>query len=374
MPAGITLSDAIDEYLVHRKADGKALNTVKTNTRSLRLLLREVGNLQMNHLDVRHGEQFKHFLTGPGANRGKGYSGNSVNSHIDSVSGFIKWAHARRYLPRANNPLATVSRAHVEDVERTIVQPESFAKLLDAAHSIDPLTGEEVGCAHDRIVVALGLYLFLRQSEIKTLHIEHVDLDRGEIKVQVHKDPKKKRYVMGISARLDQELRRWLTWYANDTRDTFGAIQPEWFLVPARRAPKLVGQVGQRGGTPIRRASGNCIPMRWNAEPHRNVQRALVRFGIPIRDDDDNSLMEGVHTLRRSGARALFNRLCTQNYDGALRRVSAMLHHKSTSTTEGYLQITLDEKLVNDLIRGEDMFGEDEFDKVVQLRPTAEGN
>lgn len=63
-----------------------------------------------------------------------------------------------------------------------------------------------------------------------------------------------------------------------------------------------------------------------------------------------------MHTLRRSAARALFDRLATEGYDGALRLVQAMLHHAQSSTTEHYLGLTLDKKRRDDIIRGESMY------------------
>lgn len=357
----VTLSEAIDEYLMHRT--NKARNTILANTRALSKFLAEVGNVQMRHLDVQHGQQFSLYLSGKYTNH------NTINSHIDSLSGFVKWAHLRGYLPKGNNPMALIERATGEDPERYIVPMEDFRRLLNAAHSIDPVTGEEVGSPHDRIVVALGLYLFLRQSEIKTLKVGDVDLVRGQIKVQVHKDPKKKRYVMAISRRLDVELRRWFAWYAADTEQTFGTLPPTWYLVPRRKAPKLASHYGHRGGQVVPRETGNCLPTLMNTGPHRNVQRALVGIGVPIRDaDTGKSTGEGVHTLRRSGARAMFDRLCVKSHDGALKKVSGMLHHKSVVTTERYLQINPDQDALNDLIRGEDMFGEDELDMVTPIR------
>jgi integrase len=367
MAISISLSDAIDEYVVHRKANNKSYNTIRANTRSLKLLLSELGNIQVRHFNATHGDRFRQFLTG------KGYKPNSVNSHIDSINGFVKWAHARGYLPKGNDPMALVSRADVQRAHRNIVLPEDFPALLDAAHSFvkDTQTGKmvEVGSAHDRIVTALGLFLFLRQSEIMTLRYGYVDLDRGEILVQIHKDPTKPLDVMPIGEELDAELRRWLTWYANDTKDSHGPLQKSWYLVPRRNPHKLVRVPGSRYGVPERRQSGICMPMLHNARPHENVKRTLVRFGLPITDEGGDSLMEGVHTLRRSGARAWFEMLTEQKaYDGALRQVAAMLHHKQTSTTEVYLQISVDKKVRNELIRGKRMFPKPVADNVIPLR------
>ena len=371
MATGITLNDAIDEYLQHRRANRFAENTIRANQRALKLLLAEVGNIQMRHFDAQHGSRFRAFLTG------KGYAPNSVNAHLNGVSAFAKWAHVRGHLPKGNNPMALVKRDRPDPEPRQIVHPRDFARLLDAAHHtrLDPLTGTmvDVGTPHDRIVVALGLYLFLRQSEIMSLRIKDIDLDRGEVFVRVHKS--KVKDVMPISKRLAVELRRWLTWYANDARDAHGALSPDWYLVPRRKAPILEHSFGYKGAHANWRETGNCVPMLPNGGMHRNVQRALVRFGMPIRGADGVSMKEGVHTLRRSGARAVFDRLTeSKAYDGALRQVAAMLHHRSTATTERYLQISVDVKVRNDLFRNEDMFGEDEFDKVTPIRVADTGN
>ena len=44
------------------------------------------------------------------------------------------------------------------------------------------------------------------------------------------------------------------------------------------------------------------------------------------------------------------------SYDGILRYVSAMLHHKSTVMTERYLGLDVDVKKRNDLLKGRRMF------------------
>ena len=60
--------------------------------------------------------------------------------------------------------------------------------------------------------------------------------------------------------------------------------------------------------------------------------------------------------MRRSGARALFDQLVQDGYDGAIRTVQAMLHHTSVTTTEVYLGIHLDKKRRDEAIRGKVMF------------------
>ena len=75
----------------------------------------------------------------------------------------------------------------------------------------------------------------------------------------------------------------------------------------------------------------------------------LDRAGYPI-------AKEGGHTLRRSGARAYYDELCEDGYDGALRRVQSMLDHSTTIVTEGYLGLGLDKEARNKALKGQPMF------------------
>ena len=122
------------------------------------------------------------------------------------------------------------------------------------------------------------------------------------------------------------------------------------YLVPAKSpAPAIIlnGKLaGQRGEPELR-------PYKILDKPERCVSRALKTLGYTKEDDEPRM---GVHTLRRSGARALFDVLRNQGYDGALKRVSAMLHHKNTAMTEHYLGLDIERTQRNDMLRGEIMF------------------
>lgn len=370
--AGTTLSEAIDQYMAHRVSNQMSTNTLRTNRGSLSLFLATVGNVQMRHLNSQHGSLFRSFLTG------KGYQANTVNSHIDSVRGFIAWAHERRYLPPGNNPLAGIRRATPLPKQRQRIAKADFPRLLDCAHSTttDPVTGErvEVGNPHDRIIVAIGLSLFLRQSEIMSLKVGDLDLDAEELHVVMHKTSASD--TMVVQYELGNELRRFLSWYANDVKDAYGPLQPSWYLVPRRVPPMLTGRKGERGGVQVPRAGGNCIPTRPVGAPHRSVQRALTRFGLPTHDENGKSLMEGVHTLRRSGARVLYDDLCDKGHDRAMTTVQAMLHHSTASMTEKYLGMNVNVKQRNDLMRGRKMWTPDASASanVIPLHPVAETN
>jgi len=358
--AAMSLSDAIDEYVGSRTKQYSS-STIEMRKRALSIFLRETGNISVRHLDARHGEAFQTYLLSPGAGRMKnGYEPATVNLYMSMVSGFCTWARHRKYLPMGNNPMATVTTLQLGDKDRLRVPASDFPRLLDCART-----------PHDRIVTALGLYLFLRQSEVANLRVGGVDLDAGTIKVTVSKTRVAggKIYVMPISEELDVELRRWLTWYANDVRDEHGALQPTWFLVPRRNAPLMTNDgTGFKGGRAAWPDTGNCLPTMKLINVHRFAQRPLERLGVPMRGLDGASTMEGVHTLRRSGARALFDSLVERGEgDGALKKVSAMLHHKHTQMTQHYLGIRADEKELMDMLKGKPMFPRSESANVVPL-------
>lgn len=332
----LTLSDAIEEYMLYRKAAGLAPNTLILNARSLSMFMGLVGNLQVRHLDAKHGEMWQAHLMG------QGYKPNTINSRLSNFSAFVTWLRRRRYLPGGNDPAASLRNLRAMVEPRVRIEAKDFDGFLDAAHR--PI---------ERVVCALGLYLFVRASEITGLRVKDVDLERGEILVHVVKskmvDP------MPICQELDAELRRWLIWYAQDVQQP---LDPEWFLVPQScRHPFTNDRSGPGAGYLAPRTSGNLIPTKMLNTAHRYVQRPLRAFGVELRDEEGKSTMEGVHTLRRSGARALFDQMCAEgNYDGVLRYCSAMLHHKSTVMTERYLGLDVDVKKRNDLLRGRRMF------------------
>ena len=216
-------------------------------------------------------------------------------------------------------------------------------------------------------MLATALYLFLRQGEISTLRVGDVDLDRGEILITVWKKGGTQEF-MPICRELDNELRRWFIEY----QSTCGELDRNWFLFPARVL----------GKDRVRRADGTFAtldPNNMRLDPtsmalklHLLAQDALAKTGFTMRNPRTGDAMhEGMHTLRRAGARALFDVLVEDSYDGALRVVQAMLHHSLSSTTEIYLGLTLDKQKRDDLLRGKVMFPTS--DNVVSLR-RAEGN
>lgn len=155
---------------------------------------------------------------------------------------------------------------------------------------------------------------------------------------------------MPICSEFDAELRRWLTIYAAEARRP---LRPNDFLLPRRQSAALIKDDG-----------GFITGHQMFYDPERPIARVgrvaasvLSDFGWEMRDHRGKSKMEGAHTIRRSGARALFDRLSADSYDHSLRIVQSMLHHSSVSITEHYIGVTADRRSRDELLRGQSMYG-----------------
>ena len=347
--AGTTLSEAIDRYHGFRAGNQMAANTLRVDRRNLSHFLAHTGNVQMWHLGSKHGTSYRAALTE------RQYSANTVRSHLDTLRGFIGWSHEMRLLPPTSNPLFGIKSPKVPKQKRQRVPETDFHELLDAAHLMDEQGRTVHGSAHDRIIVAIGLFTLCRQSEMLTMKVEDLDLPAGFLDVVLHKTGEVD--TMPVSGDFEVELRRWLRWYANDTMTEHGPMKGSWLLVGSRRPPKLVPDPAHPGrGKVADRPQGNSNPFKPFEGPEHAVQRALARYGMPLRGEDGKSLREGMHTLRRSGARAMYDGLVGEGYDGALREVQAWLHHANAAMTERYIGIDLDVKKRNDRVRGKVMY------------------
>ena len=341
------LSDAIEQHLQFRKAEGKSPGTIRNDRAVLRRLLLTVGDLYVSSITDR---QINAYLAVAAQTR----SARSLGIDHAALSAFFVWAVRGRLVGRFSNPMEGRKAPKHHPKERERVSMKDFPRLLDAA---------EATHRRDRMIVSLGLYLFLRASEVSSLRVGDVKLDAGELFVNVWKT--RQVDAMPISQELDRELRSWLTWYSV----AHGPLDPSWYLVPA----KLRTAMTRDPVTGVFRSTDGPAalnPTRPVGKIEEVPQHALARIGFRLREDAGESRREGMHTLRRSGARARFDTLERLGYDGAIRHVQTLLHHASMSMTEHYLGITLDRVKRNELIKGQPMF--DTGENVVEIGPLRE--
>lgn len=336
-----TLSDAIDTFIASRASEGISKGTLAQDRGLLRRFLTVTGNIYVRNVTHKHiDDYFAHRVAGGTV------QASTLNHELAKLKVFFQYAEARRWLGRTGNPVAVRRRRRVQPKARTRIPVTEFAHLLNCA----PVP-------RDRIIVALGMYLLVRQSEIKLMRVGDVNLVTGEIEVTIPKTSQ--RDPMPISTELDRELRTWLTTYAARLGR---ALRPEDYLAPAQARPTLTGPG-------IVAPNAVLYPDRPMSRPYHAVQRALEAAGYRTRNEAGASSYEGVHTLRRSAARARFDYLADNGHDYAIRHVQSLLHHKSLTMTEHYIGIEPDRARRDEMIRGKEMFPI-QRENVIELRRT----
>lgn len=352
------ISELLPQFLEYRdRVQNRTAATLKNDAISVRILMRAVGDIDPRNITPQHIDRLSRALS-------EGMAVATYNTRLSAVKAFMLWCRRRGHVPRDFDPVAELMYRKNVRPDRHRLPVTQFFQLLDAANN-----------PHDRILAAIGLWLFLRVSETRHLRIKDVDLENGEIHVYVQKTQEYD--IMPISSTLDRELRQWLTFYTENTADIrcehegCGPLCGEWYLVPGK--DQICEDPPRDEDTGLFTSFGSARtrlvpdrPLGQNAA--RQVQRMLASIGF-------HTKQEGTHTLRRSGARAYFDSLVDSGFDGALKRVSSMLHHSSVLMTERYLGIREDRHSRNKDIKSSVMFPsiEDVVDDVITLRPRLAG-
>jgi integrase len=327
----VTLGDAVSLYLEHRRTQ-VTNNTLLADRSALDRLVRLLGPVGVESVTA---VEIDRYVTDMAST-----SASSRNLRVRKVRQFFSWCQ-RRGLVTAN---PVERRPEREDpFDPMYIPRDRFGDLLDCTDN-----------PRDRMVIALGLYLFLRSGEIQTIRVGDYDSD-AKMRVMIHKTGKMDH--MPVSRELGDELHDYLGWYWKQT-----TYEPENFLVPALRrvnsAPHAYPGDGRFQRAPTRLEVEPRVPV---TKPHLIVQRALAEMGLPV-------FRQGGHTLRRSGARALFDSLRgREGVDGALQTVKSMLHHENVAMTERYLGVTPEREIRDARIAGKDMVPPDAAAEVVTL-------
>lgn len=328
------LSDAIEDYERFRRSQAIKPTTLSSHRSVLKRFLTVNGNIYCDKINqthvVRHLEE-----------AAKTRQPQTLRIDHDALSVFFDWCRHTKRMARDEDPFYGMRRPRGVERERERLSVHEFPALLEAA-------GER--CARDRIAVAILLYTLLRDQEVADLRVRDVDLEGGWLRARIHKSGIEDR--MPISEELDYELRLWLTAYTTEV----GHLHPNYRLVPARK-------VGLKFDDYKRFTPGGevtLVPEKSVGKMGRIVNPILGAVGFPIVDLDGNPASEGAHTVRRSGARALFDTLVAMEADerqaDPLRVVQSLLHHKSATVTERYIGLRADRLSRDSLLRGRKMY------------------
>lgn len=305
-------SDAADLFIKGRRTEGIRPATLANYRYDCDKFLKFVGDVNPIKAKVVRGElvgglNATHFDLAFSTLMDRGYAPGSINVFHSSMSAMTKWLRWRGLLMADQNPLAGRRFQADPPKPRKRLTPAQMKALM--ALDMHP---------RDRILLAMGMYLFLRQGEIATLRVGDVDLNTNRVQVSVHKT--KAVDLMVIPLELRPILREWLTWYGIDV----GGLRADYYLVPAKKP------FSERKYDPVK-------PYSKMTRISDIVNRQLERIGFEVKDENGHPTREGMHTLRRSSALNLYNEEVARGVDSALMTAKSFLHHSSVVMTERYL-------------------------------------
>lgn len=329
----MNLSEVIDQYAVDRRAKGFGAGTRKNELYVLRHLLVSAGNINTRSLRPQHIDKF--WADNPD------WAPGTMNRVRNSLGTFFVWCQNRGHIARDVDLMAGHRKMKVAPRERVIIPQSEFSTFLG-----------DIGDPRMRAACAVGLYAFTRISEISDLRWQNLNFDTDTAEVFRRKTSTMD--VLPLCEELVEELNRWKFAYAAKVGSP---VQPGWFLIPALTQVNGIGVKGKQG------FQGN------STSRYRPTDRATLNHPIKqvLKDTGYYMPYEGGHTLRRSGATALYNQLSSVGHDRAIRICQAMLGHATITTTEIYLRLDLDRKVRNDLLAGKRMFPASGEAKVVSM-------
>lgn len=328
------IPEAVLEYIDYMRSNGTAEGTIKSRRTAFNKMEEVLKDMYVHSVEAQH-------MTRVWTRCGRDREQTTLRVDYQAFKGFFEWCEDMKYRQRFESPFKHIKRPKIVKRERRRVAEEQFPNLLKAA--------EEIGGPRDRMFIGKGLYILGRKVEMN--HIQIGDIDRSEGEIILFRSKVGQGDRMPISDELGKELDAYFEWYRwmTDTK----TLDPNWYLVPRFTRPKFVP------GSNRESYRGDIRPdvMMREDTGTRITKLALGAIGFPlVESETGKASMEGAHTLRRSGARALYNNLVEMGHDGAIRIVQMMLGHVKMSQTEEYIGLTLDRKMRNDMIKGKVMY------------------
>lgn len=320
------ISEAVDRWLRHRKAF-QAESTYSSDKSALKHFVDYLPKKQIGRVTADDVTGFLEACSlgeSPAASRP--CNPDTVLQRRNKIAAFFEYCKARGWTTLDVKTAATLPKSGHVRKDYLRLTAEEMLKLLDL-------------CEHprDRMYVALQMNTGLRASSITLLRIKHVHLSKGYLFVQVPKSSIVDQLM--ITADLEPELRRYLTWY----QETYGPLNPEWFLVPAKRQRQFVSYNVKEPAESVR-----MTPDKRFKQVTRSLRPILKKLGY----SDEELAKEGSHTLRRSSAVAFRDLLLKEGVKDATPVVSSFLHHKNEATTRLYLGFDREKEIRDSLLGG----------------------
>lgn len=341
------LSNAVDLFIERRFNRSKSSQVRYSYVSLLRRFVTYTGDLTVGSLKPAHVEDF---FYGPGG-LSETCGRTTLGKYRNDLKQFIDFCHRREWLPLSGAAMVSGvgDRSTRANRDRYRLSPTQMLLLME--HAENP---------RDRALFAVVANTGIRISEALDLKVRDVNFQRGELYVRLIKLGRQE-VTYPITSDLEPELRKWLTAYSKELDQS---LERGWFLFPAKHAMRF--HKGSHG-KPVRPA------VIWNPtgvihKPREIIQYMAANAGIELEPGD------GWHTIRRSVARVFFDAASEQGHDAALRMTQALLKHRSASTTEVYLGLDLENRRVEEVMKGKPFLtARANLDNVRPLRAIGEG-
>jgi integrase len=334
----VKISDALAEFNGYLAGRGLAAGTVKRHmvcARGFAATCQKVKGKNATMGQVDHECVAKYFAQLGGA---QGYRNNA----LETVRKFLDWAEKWGYLRPGYTTGKLLDGYKSRKAER---QPKYY---LEAAEFPAALEAAGSHNAADRAVIAVALYTLARQSEIRPAQLR--DLDLTKLNLSLFREKRQRWTQTGICPEFNLELETWLKAYAQKmgylSPVTMIREHPDWLLIPSKKT-------WHGGGFRYQPDIPICAM-------ERVAKRTLTDLGVTgTRDGKSVShLGEGMHTIRRSGARAMLKNLSEGlGHQRALVQVSVMLDHDDLKQTLRYIGMDQEKDELNDWLRGNSPYG-----------------
>ena len=332
---GLSLHEGVHRYLT-------ALECAKIPEGSIRqyrsVLLRLELHLPKRQLASIKTPDLVSFLYGEGRGLCIGLAPTTASAYRSYVRTFFEYAQSLGWIrvqPVVPKMFGTARPRRPESPPTRLTEAELILLLQRAE---DPML---------RAQIAIGISTALRISDIQKIKCGDVNFATGELYVWVKKtgryDP------MPVTLDLDEELRRYLSWYTRSTGKTLR--DADAYLFPGFEIGR--GRFGMsEAGTTARH-----VGYQWSANRLKGLYGECGVHTEP---------REAWHVIRRSVARIYFDRLRTEiSQDHALRETAALLGHINVHTTERYLGLQAEKEARNRNLRGKRFIGVSSRDTTV---------
>ena len=262
------------------------------------------------------------------------------NNRLEAGRQFLAWAERAKMLRPgldAEDILDGYKSRKATRRPKYYIPSTDFPRALDIAGARDP---------RERAVIAFLLGTLARDSEAKMTTLKHLDLKGGG--VELYREKRGRWTVTGINPDLADEMELWGNLYAAEMDypnfEALRAAHPDWQLLPPRTSWNM---------------GSALIPTKAPTTLPRVVKRVLTGLGVTETEHSSSTqhVGEGVHTIRRSGARALYEHLLlVVNHESALSMVQAMLDHENPMITMTYIGVDWHKDQLNNWLRTNRMY------------------